>query len=71
MIDSTHLLEAQVAHTSTRINQQIAIDQKRRGSAVFGDRPGTAQHTDFHSWSLCMMVSAVSLVLGKLTGATP
>ena len=48
LVDIAHFIQRQVAYASSRINQNVAIDQERCGSAVFGDRTGTAQHTNFH-----------------------
>jgi predicted LPLAT superfamily acyltransferase len=39
MINGAHLGQSEVTNASARINQHVMVKQKRRGSAVFGDRP--------------------------------
>jgi hypothetical protein len=52
MVDAAHLVQRQVTDTGAGIDQDVAINQKGRGSAVFGDGAGTAQHTHFHGGPL-------------------
>ena len=48
MVDGLHFVQRKVAHACTCIDQDAPIDQKRGGAAVPGNRPGAAQHADFH-----------------------
>lgn len=39
MVDAQHLLDGQVAHAGTSIDQDVLIEQKRGGAASLSNRP--------------------------------
>jgi hypothetical protein len=48
MVDAAHFFQRQIAHAGAGIDKDVIVNQERRGSAVLGDRAGTAQHPDLH-----------------------
>ena len=48
VVNLAHFFQRQIPHASARIDQDVVIDQKRRGSAIAGDGALAAENADFH-----------------------
>ncbi len=49
VVDALELVERQVAHARSGVDQDVLVEEKARGAAVARDRPGAAEDLDFHA----------------------
>src|SRR5450631_794554 len=51
MVDLGELLEREIAHARTRIDQHVVVDEERCGAEAAADAPAASQYTDLHRLS--------------------
>lgn len=71
MLNARHLLQGEVAQASAGVDKDVVIDQKRGGTAVFGDGARAAQYTYSHALLFMVSLACNCLFVFKAGGAVP